>query len=130
MTAAPYPPYRGDEPCTTGDPDRFFPIQGDYKAAAAAKAECEPCPLIRECREWALAHGEAGIWGGTSNEDRKYIRRERGITVTPVDAPFLDREQVMRMVRRGTPNEVIAQILHADRRVVTRIVREHSGAVV
>jgi WhiB family redox-sensing transcriptional regulator len=31
---------------------------------------CAACPVRRECREWADAEGEQGVWGGT------YISRE------------------------------------------------------
>jgi WhiB family transcriptional regulator, redox-sensing transcriptional regulator len=63
------------------DPDLFFPVSDSGPAAgqiAAAKAICSRCPVAAECRDWALAAGEpAGIWGGTTPEERRLLRRSR-----------------------------------------------------
>lgn len=40
-----------------------------------AKAFCSQCPVIATCREWALRNEEVGVWGGTSEADRRAIRR-------------------------------------------------------
>ncbi len=40
-------------------------------------AVCRQCPLIAECLEWAIEHREKGVWGGTTEEGRKVIRRRR-----------------------------------------------------
>jgi WhiB family redox-sensing transcriptional regulator len=46
--------------------------------AAAAVAVCRECPVIKECREHALAVQEPfGTWGGLTEEDREVIRRKR-----------------------------------------------------
>src|SRR5438270_80471 len=38
---------------------------------AAAKAVCAPCPVLRECLDWALHTQERwGVWGGTTPEER------------------------------------------------------------
>ena len=43
-----------------------------------AKAICDTCPVINECLEFALQIKEDyGIWGGTTPEERKLIRRRR-----------------------------------------------------
>ena len=41
---------------------------------ARAKAVCRHCDYQPECAEWALEHREAGVWGGTSDRDRRRIR--------------------------------------------------------
>jgi WhiB family redox-sensing transcriptional regulator len=63
------------------DPEWFFPV-GDVgpglREVAAAKAVCARCPVARECLEWALREGEAaGIWGGTTPEERRALRHSR-----------------------------------------------------
>lgn len=52
----------------------FFPERGE--STSEAKAICRQCPVQPECLEYGL--GEVwGIWGGTSEKDRKRIRRQR-----------------------------------------------------
>lgn len=42
-----------------------------------AKRICLGCPVQRECLEYAVDNGEAGVWGGTSERERRRIRRQR-----------------------------------------------------
>lgn len=58
----------------------FFPTQGE--PTKRAKAICAECPVVSECLEYALTTPERyGIWGGTSERERRTMRRERGVTV-------------------------------------------------
>jgi WhiB family redox-sensing transcriptional regulator len=65
--------------CRDTDPDLFFPIGTTGPAIeqiAAAKAVCMQCPAQPECLEFALAtNQEAGVWGGTSEEERRKLRK-------------------------------------------------------
>jgi WhiB family transcriptional regulator, redox-sensing transcriptional regulator len=36
-----------------------------------------PCPVRRQCLEWALEAGYPGYWGGTTKTERDAIRRDR-----------------------------------------------------
>jgi WhiB family transcriptional regulator, redox-sensing transcriptional regulator len=39
-----------------------------------AKKICQQCPVMQECREWALEHKESyGVWGGLSEGERDKI---------------------------------------------------------
>ena len=77
---APYPPTTGQEPCRTGNPDRWFPDLGaNGLSYEAVKAECRPCPTREACLLYALHHDVQGVWGATSPEDRKNLRRKQGI---------------------------------------------------
>ena len=65
--------------CRDHDPELFFPV-GQHGPAleqlAAAKTVCGTCPLQRACLNWALDTGqEAGVWGGTGEDDRRAMRR-------------------------------------------------------
>jgi WhiB family redox-sensing transcriptional regulator len=38
---------------------------------------CDGCPFIRPCLEYALEHDEYGVWGGTSEKDRRKIKAKQ-----------------------------------------------------
>jgi WhiB family redox-sensing transcriptional regulator len=65
--------------CVDEDPELFFPIGNTGLALLQieeAKAVCRRCPLIESCLKGALDRGEsAGVWGGTSEDDRRRIKR-------------------------------------------------------
>jgi WhiB family transcriptional regulator, redox-sensing transcriptional regulator len=67
--------------CLDSDPDLFFPIAPSGPAlqqAAQAKAICAHCPVRLDCLSYALDTGQdAGVWGGTTEEERRQIRTER-----------------------------------------------------
>jgi len=42
---------------------------------APALAICDRCPVVAECRKWATDTSQAGVWGGTTEEERRRIRR-------------------------------------------------------
>ena len=65
--------------CAQTDPEAFFPEtgRGGTPEVKAAKAICRQCPVQNQCLEFALVNSEIGIWGGTTNDDRRQIRRER-----------------------------------------------------
>lgn len=53
----------------------FFPGRGEE--AATAKAVCGTCPVVEECRAYALGlPGLKGVWGGLSNHERAQRRRQ------------------------------------------------------
>ena len=60
--------------CAQTDPEEFFPGKGSD--TRPAKAVCAGCPVLDECRTYALGRpGLSGIWGGTSERERKALRR-------------------------------------------------------
>ena len=65
--------------CREDDPELFFPIGTTGPAAVQveeAKRVCRQCSVIDSCLEWALETGqEAGVWGGTSEDDRRALQR-------------------------------------------------------
>ncbi len=62
--------------CRGVDPDLFFPDRGE--SLEPAKRICGECAVRDECLEHALANGERfGVWGGTSERERRRIRRQR-----------------------------------------------------
>ena len=67
--------------CRTEDPDLFFPngeTGPNLVQAEEAKAVCRTCPVMEACLQWALSSGQqAGVWGGTTEKERKSLRRQR-----------------------------------------------------
>lgn len=62
--------------CRGVDLTLFFPDRGDHCTIVAAKTCCAGCQVQQECLTFALASGERfGIWGGTSERQRRRIRR-------------------------------------------------------
>ncbi|WP_297566070.1 WhiB family transcriptional regulator [uncultured Arcanobacterium sp.] len=69
--------------CSTMDPEFFFHPEGERggprrRRIERAKRICQHCPVILECREYALDHREPyGVWGGMSEEERSRVVRQR-----------------------------------------------------
>ena len=55
----------------------FFPARGDTKTLAAARDACSRCPVQEPCLDFALVTDAEGIWAGTSEKQRRQIRKER-----------------------------------------------------
>jgi len=67
----------------------FFHQAHKTRAILAKEQEaifiCQPCPIREQCLEWALYHEQYGIWGGTTEWQRKVMRRQQNIRVrTPM----------------------------------------------
>lgn len=73
--------WRNSAACRDTDPDLFFPVGQTGPAInhiASAREVCQTCDVKRECLEYALmTNQDAGIWGGTTEDERRKIRRER-----------------------------------------------------
>lgn len=71
--------WRDAASCRFTDPELFFPA-GSTGAAVeeiqAAKAVCQTCQVRSACLQFALeTNQEAGIWGGTTEDERPKLRR-------------------------------------------------------
>jgi len=63
--------------CKDKPAEWFFPQAHDW-VPEVARSICEGCPIKDACRDFAVnTNQEYGIWGGTSPEDRRKIRRQR-----------------------------------------------------
>ena len=65
--------------CRETDLNLFFPSGTPAPTAEqieAAKAVCHRCTVRAECLEFALiTNQESGVWGGTTEEERRKLRR-------------------------------------------------------
>jgi len=93
------PPVGGD--CVGRDVRMWFPHaerteRGDfstqYKKAGehtiAAKAICGECPQQIPCLNYALYYEAFGIWGGTTERERKLLRKKHNIQMIQRE-PFM-----------------------------------------
>lgn len=62
-----------DARCREIGGDVFFPEAGTDNRQAINV--CKACPVIGECLDYALASHAVGIWGGTSERERRRLRR-------------------------------------------------------
>jgi WhiB family redox-sensing transcriptional regulator len=68
--------WQQDAACRGTDGSWFFPPERERESArnkrlARAKAVCMQCPVMADCRAYALQVGEPfGVWGGLSEEER------------------------------------------------------------
>lgn len=70
--------------CNDLETSIFFHPDGERggtrrRRAEAAKAICQKCPVLIQCRDHALATREPyGVWGGMSEDERRiYLRTGR-----------------------------------------------------
>lgn len=62
--------------CRNHPPETFFPSDG--VGVEIARQICATCPVAQLCLEYALENGiDHGVWGGTSERQRRRILRER-----------------------------------------------------
>lgn len=68
--------WMADGKCREVPPSVFFPNDG--VGVDAARRICADCPVKGVCLEYALAnHIDHGVWGGTSERERRRILRSR-----------------------------------------------------
>jgi WhiB family redox-sensing transcriptional regulator len=67
--------WRDQASCRRLDPDLFFPVStsgASLLQIETARRVCERCPVLTACLRWALDAGQvSGIWGGTTEEERR-----------------------------------------------------------
>lgn len=71
--------WRAHAACSGYPNTLFFPASDavDEGSIEKAKAICAVCPVIDDCLEYALETNQrSGIWGGTSEKERKSLRRK------------------------------------------------------
>jgi WhiB family transcriptional regulator, redox-sensing transcriptional regulator len=85
----------------------FFPTRHYVsKDIADAKAICRGCFVRPECLEYALETGiEEGIWGGTTERERRLLRRKRKAVDRAAGIPEMRRPPTVSIRGRRIPNE-------------------------
>lgn len=74
--------WHDDANCATVGVDVMFPPTQDRQANQAAKKVCAACPVIGECREYALSVGMGqepdGVFGGLTVFERREVLKAVG----------------------------------------------------
>ena len=91
--------------CRGKDVHLFFPNDDSKRSEGGvkrfhteAKALCSSCEVQEPCLEYALKFEPLGIWGGTTEVEREFMRREKNIKLPP-GRPMSDCAR--RAVRQG-----------------------------
>lgn len=75
--------WQSEGACRSLPPEMFFHPEGERgprrrNREIAAKAICASCPVLTQCRDYALAIREPyGIWGGLSEDEREKLIGKR-----------------------------------------------------
>lgn len=71
--------WRDRASCSSTSPELFFPIGTTGLALdqiKTARSVCATCEVQTECLEFALmTNQDTGVWGGTSEEERRKLRK-------------------------------------------------------
>ncbi len=70
--------WRDAAACRDHDAELFFPIgEGGLftEQITIAKAVCGTCAVRAQCLERAMTGAESGVWGGTTERERRRLRR-------------------------------------------------------
>ena len=71
--------------CADRHPSLFFPSDG--VGVEVARRICADCPQKERCLEYALTHRiDHGVWGGTSERERRRILKRRRLEAAGVPA--------------------------------------------
>ncbi len=72
-TAVAYPSFDGTQRCRDVDAELFFPVSSGELPEEVRRA-CAACAFKSACLAYAMAHGLEGIWGGTTEVQRRRLR--------------------------------------------------------
>jgi len=83
-----YPAFDGTQACVDANVEDFYYDDWEGEGSRRVKHKkdfttaiilCDSCPFKEPCFIYALHHEEYGFWGGTTEEERKKIRKIKGI---------------------------------------------------
>ena len=72
--------------CKNADIHDFFILRGDHhqrEKRNRAYGICRACPVKMQCLDYAIVNGETGIWGGTTERERRWMKRNYTPLTTP-----------------------------------------------
>ncbi len=110
--------------CARLSPDKvdayFFLGRGGSPAQTREKF-CNDCPVKQMCFEYAIVHGEEGIWGGTTDRERQVVapilkpsltakaRREEWLEERPRE-PIVPQQSSQPTIEFQLPQDILDDI--------------------
>lgn len=79
---------KGDVNCSESEPDMFFADADGpnyYQLLNTARRTCTGCPYQLECLTYAVENSVEGVWGGTSDGERRKMRESGKIELLSPD---------------------------------------------
>jgi WhiB family transcriptional regulator, redox-sensing transcriptional regulator len=67
--------------CRGKDPRLFFPLSEigtSLRHVERARAVCRRCTVLATCLRYAMDTGQHGIWGATTDDERRAMRQRAG----------------------------------------------------
>ena len=64
--------------CLGEETSGFFILRGDKEQRIKRKAAyriCQASPVQRQCLDYAIVNNETGIWGGTTERERRLMKK-------------------------------------------------------
>jgi WhiB family transcriptional regulator, redox-sensing transcriptional regulator len=64
--------------CRGEDPGLFSPVSesgSSQRQTERARAICRRCPVVADCLGYAMDTGQEGIWGATTDGERRAMRQ-------------------------------------------------------
>lgn len=83
--------------CTPTDTHLFF--SSDPKEQKKAKTICQTCPVKAQCLNHAIVTNQHGIWGTTTDTQRKWIHRKHK------EGPTQYREAINQQLQQTRPHQ-------------------------
>jgi WhiB family redox-sensing transcriptional regulator len=69
--------WQSEARCREHDPELFF--SAGSRSERRAKAICGRCPVVDQCRAFAVESGtDFGVWGGLSGRELRSLRLDAG----------------------------------------------------
>ncbi|HLL68980.1 MAG TPA: WhiB family transcriptional regulator [Micromonosporaceae bacterium] len=113
-----------DRTCLGVPASEFFPNQDEQITHQPAVALCGFCPVKAVCLEYAVATDQRGIWGGTTEGERRARHGQRAVVrpeapkAWPRSLEF--RRRIAALDREHKGAAAIARELGISERAVTR----------
>lgn len=75
-------PWMDQKKCSPEQLSMFYSFE--IEVIEEARRFCQDCPVIEECFQFAIFHNEDGVWGGTSERQRRKLLRRAYVSGLPV----------------------------------------------
>jgi WhiB family transcriptional regulator, redox-sensing transcriptional regulator len=98
-----------------GESDKTFFTGVGQNPTRAREKLCNSCPVAQDCLDYAIIYEERGVWGGTTEKERKRLRYLR---------PSLIAEAKRLGIFESRPS--VDQMIQEDRQKKLQIERELS----